>query len=123
MGMTAPSLHLVPFFQLCLVLLIVCIGGSLKAVGWVSAVCVVHVDVHGDLSYVVGGYNVVVIEHGRYGPSCLYKLWSARALGLYGMLERKLYSWTLILLYGLSFMWKDVEWGHTKLIWSEVSQM
>ena len=52
MGMTqqqfTPSLHLVPFFQLYIYiyiimhLLVVCIGGLWKAVGWV----VLGVDVH-----------------------------------------------------------------------------
>ena len=32
-----------------------------------NAVCIVHVDV----SYVVGGCNVVATEHGRYGLSCM----------------------------------------------------
>ena len=37
-----------------------------------SAVCVVHVDVHGEC--VVGGCNVVATEHGRYSLSSLQKL-------------------------------------------------
>ena len=36
--------------------------------------CIVHVDVHGECVYVVGGCNVVAIEHGRYSPSCMLKL-------------------------------------------------
>ena len=44
---TIPSLHLVPFCQLCFVL-VVCIRGLWKAVGLGIAGCVVHVDVHGE---------------------------------------------------------------------------
>ena len=38
-----------------------------------TAGCVVHVDVHGEC-FVVGGCNVVAIEHGRYSLSCMQKL-------------------------------------------------
>ena len=53
-----------------------------------TAGCAVHVDVHAlTVSCVVGCYNAVATEHGRYGLSCMQKLWSAQAvLSLYGML-------------------------------------
>ena len=53
-----------------------------------SAGCVVHVDVHPlTVSCVVGCYNAIATEYGRYGLSCVQKLWSAQAvLSLYGML-------------------------------------
>ena len=35
--------------------------------------CVVHVDVHG-VCCVVGGWNVVATEHGRYNLSCMERL-------------------------------------------------
>ena len=50
------------------------------------------------MGYVVGGCNVVATEHGRYGLSCMQKLWSARAvLGLYGMLGVELCCEILLL--------------------------
>ena len=39
----------------------------------------------------MGGCNAIGTEHGRYGLSCIQKLWSGQAmLSLYGMLECKL---------------------------------
>ena len=57
--------------------------------------------------------NVVATEHGRYGLSCMQKLWSAWAvLGLYGMLVSVMLSNFIAAVhgrYGLSFMCKAVE--------------
>ena len=94
-----PSLHLVPFCQLCLVL-VVSIGELWKAVGWVvlghiysACWCAWRV------SCVLGGCNAIATKHGRYGLSCMQKLWSAQAvLSLYGMLECKLCCEILLLL-------------------------
>ena len=39
----------------------------------------------------MGGFNAIATEHGRYGLSCMQKLWSAQAvLSVYGMLVCKL---------------------------------
>ena len=46
-----------------------------------SGGCVVHVDMHGECVYVVGGCNVVATGHGRYS-SVLY----AETLSMYDML-------------------------------------
>ena len=50
---------------------------------------IVHVDVYAlTVSCVVGCYNAAVTtKHGRYGLSCMQKLWSAQVVpSLYGML-------------------------------------
>ena len=47
MGMTPPSLHLVPFANYVFCLLIVVVEGS--GVGIVLLGCVVYVDVHGEI--------------------------------------------------------------------------
>ena len=49
---------------MCLCLLVVCIGGLWKAVGWVE----LGVECGWEVSYVVGGCNVYSFytEHGRY---------------------------------------------------------
>ena len=68
-----PSLHLVPFCQLCFVF-VSCVHRRVeKGSGEGIAVCCVHVDVHG-VCCVVGGCNVVATEHGRYSLSCMQKL-------------------------------------------------
>ena len=53
-----PSLHLVPFCQLCFVFVSCVHRRVVEGSGMGSAGCGVHVDVHG---YVVGGCNVVAI--------------------------------------------------------------
>ena len=74
----------------------------------------VHIDVHGEVGYVVGGCNVqctCYTEHGRYGLSCLYaetevheQCWLCTVCmvcmvcGLYGMMEFKLCCEILLLL-------------------------
>ena len=61
-----------------------------------------HVYVYAlTVSCVVGCYDAeVTTKHGRYGLSCMQKLWSAQAvLSLYGMLESRLCCKIVLLLY------------------------
>ena len=51
------------------------------------------------VSCIVGCCNTIAAEHGRYGQSCIQKLWSAQAvLSLYGVLEYMLCSDIVLLL-------------------------
>ena len=63
---------LVPFCQLCLVVHRKVVEGS----GVGSAGCVVHVEVRCMESELCCGW-LHATEHGRYGLSCMQKLWSA----------------------------------------------
>ena len=90
MGTTPQHFHTIP--TSCAIL--PCASGNsvhrrvIEGSGLGTAGCAVHVDVHAlTVSGVVGCYNAVATEHGRYGLSCMQKLWSAQAvLSLYGML-------------------------------------
>ena len=64
------------------------------------------------MSHVLGGYNTIATEHGRYGLSSMQKLWSVQAvLSPYGMLECKLCCEILLLvnMAGILYVRKAVE--------------
>ena len=67
-----PSLHLVPFCQLCFVF-VSCVHRRVEKGSGRVLLCVMHFDVHG-VCCVVGGCNVGVTEHSRYSLSCMQKL-------------------------------------------------
>ena len=56
----------------------------------------------------MGGCNTIAIEHGRYGLSCMQKLWSEQAvLSLYGMLQYNLCCEILLLLNLADILYVD----------------
>ena len=58
----------------------------------------------------MGCCNAIGTEHGKYGLSCIQKLWSAQAvLSLYGMLESKLCCEILLLLNVADILYMHVE--------------